>query len=195
MKKGLKTKTTILETALAQVRRLGFEALSIGELAKVVGMSKSGLFSHFKSKESLQVMVLDYAAENFIHAVIRPSLKLERGLPRLEGIITNWIKWSGHNKDGGCPLIAAAAEFDDRPGIVRETIKKHLSLLITSITKTISLTVEEGHFKEETNCEIVAYQLYSHILGFHLYQRLLKIENSTELFEQTISDLFNLQKI
>jgi AcrR family transcriptional regulator len=195
MAKGIETKTTILEIALNEVRKLGFEALTIGELAKLAGMSKSGLFSHFKSKEQLQVTVIDYAAENFTLQVIRPALKLKRGLPRLEGLMANWIKWSSHNKEGGCPLISAAVEFDDRPGVVQDTTKKHLKNLIESIKKSISLCVEEGHFKSSTDCEQVTYELYSQILGFHLYQRLLKNKNSKQMFEQSIKDLFNRQKV
>lgn len=194
MAKGLDTKTTILEIALEQVRRFGFESLSIGELAKLVGMSKSGLFSHFKSKELLQVTILDYAAENFILKVIKPGLKLERGLPRLEGIVQNWLKWSSNHKHGGCPMTAASVEFDDRPGIVRDATKKHLTALVSSITRSITLAVEEGHFKADTDCNKVAFELYSHILGLHLYQRLLSIKDSKKMFEQSVTELFNRQK-
>jgi len=194
MAKGLDTKTTILEVALGQVRKFGFESLSIGELAKLVGMSKSGLFSHFKSKELLQVTILDYAAENFILKVIKPGLKLERGLPRLEGIVQNWLKWSSSHKHGGCPMTAASVEFDDRPGIVRDATKKHLTALVNSITRSITLAVEEGHFKASTDCSKVAFELYSNILGLHLYQRLLSIDDSKKMFEQSVAELFDRQR-
>jgi len=70
MSKGIDTKETILKAALDLTSKFGLESLSIGELAKSVGMSKSGLFGHFKSKEKLQIMVMDYAAENFTKQVI-----------------------------------------------------------------------------------------------------------------------------
>ena len=89
MTKRSSTKEIILKTALDLTSRFGLESLSIGELAKTVGMSKSGLFGHFKSKERLQIMVMDYAAENFVLQVIKPAIKEQRGLPRLKAMMEN----------------------------------------------------------------------------------------------------------
>jgi len=190
MEKGISTKLNILETALKQVRKFGLDALSIGELAKTVGMSKSGLFAHFKSKESMQVMILDYAAENYVLKVVKPAIKVEAGLPRLKALIDNWIKWAAHNKYGGCPLISAAIEFDDRPGKVRDSIRLHLKDLVHTLERAVRVTIENGHFKPETNTEQVAYEIYSLVLGFHLYQRLLGIEDSEAKLKSSLEEIY-----
>jgi AcrR family transcriptional regulator len=190
MIKGKETKTNILEIGLKQARKFGFESLSIGELAKLVGMSKSGLFAHFKSKELMQVMILDYAAENFVLKVIKPALKQERGLPRLEAIIANWIKWSNKSKNGGCPLISASFEFDDIPGKIRQATQKHLAALVGTLEQSIEFAIAEGHLSAKTNKKVLGYEVFSKIMGLHLYHRLLQDENAQELFHQSIVDLF-----
>ncbi len=191
MEKGISTKLNILEIALKQVRKFGLEALSIGELAKTVGMSKSGLFAHFKSKESMQVMILDYAAENYVLKVVRPALKVEAGLPRLKGIIDCWIKWSAHNKYGGCPLIAAAIEFDDRPGKVRDSIRGHLNDLVKTIERSVLICKREGHFVNDSKEEQIAYEIYSLVLGFHIYQRLLGIKDAEQKLRDSLDELYS----
>jgi AcrR family transcriptional regulator len=190
MDKGLSTKCTILEVALNKVRKGGFEALSIGELAKTVGMSKSGLFAHFKSKESMQLMILDYAAENFVLKVFRPALKVESGLPRLRAIIDNWFEWSSHNKHGGCPLLAAAIEYDDRPGKVRDQVTEHLNLLTKAIEKSVKLCIEKGDFKESVDTSRMAFEIYSLILGFHIYERLLEASEAEKMLRESLEQLY-----
>src|SRR5690606_13086514 len=92
---------------------------------KGVGLSKSGLFAHFKSKESLQLQILEHAAETFINKVVRTALQQPRGEPRLRALFDNWLRWAnagGHQ--GGCVFVGAAAEYDDRPGPVRDTLAR-----------------------------------------------------------------------
>ena len=159
------------------------EGLSIGVLAKKVGMSKSGLFGHFKSKEKLQIMVIDFAAGHFTDKVIKPAIKKERGLPRLIEMMHCWEAWSEKIMKGGCPIFSAAIEFDDRPGVIRNHIQKKQSMMIATYEKAISLAVEEGHLLEETEPEQVAYELYSNMLGYHMYSRLLRDKNPPLMFK------------
>ena len=189
MARSNKTKTTILEVGLKQARKFGFESLSIGELAKLVGMSKSGLFAHFKSKELMQVMILNYAAENFVLEVIKPAIQMKRGLPRLKAIIENWIKWSNKTKNGGCPLISASFEFDDIPGKVREATQNHLKELVKTIEKSVEISIEEGQLRKEVNSKEFAFEVFSKVLGFHLYHRLLKEDYSTDFLHNSIEKL------
>jgi AcrR family transcriptional regulator len=189
MVKGKETKTNILEVGLKQARKFGFESLSIGELAKLVGMSKSGLFAHFKSKELMQVMILDYAAENFVLKVIKPALKEDRGLPRLHALIDNWIKWSSKGKNGGCPLISASFEFDDIPGKVRAATQNHLQTLVKTIERSVEISVEEGHLDQKTDCHQFGYEVFSKIIGLHLYHRLLQDEQALSTFKSSIQGL------
>ncbi|MAX66272.1 MAG: TetR family transcriptional regulator [Halobacteriovoraceae bacterium] len=184
-------KEAILKTALDLTSKFGLESLSIGGLAKSVGMSKSGLFGHFKSKEKLQIMVMDYAAENFTKQVFVPALKAPRGLPRLDAMMQNWREWSNTYLAGGCPLLSSIIEFDDRPGKIQQHIKKLQSQMISTFEKTISLAVKEGHLQKDSNISQLAYELYSNMIGFHIYSRLLNDEKSYERFYHFYQKIFH----
>lgn len=178
----MKTRDRILTSALELSRQIGFEGLTIGALAKSVGMSKSGLFGHFNSKEKLQKMVLDYAASEFTREVIRPALKTTRGLERLDKMISNWLNWSTTNKTGGCPFISAIIEFDDRPGEVREHVKYYQNLMLESFAKAVSLAIEEDELASDCNPKQFAFQLYGYVISYHVYHRLLEEEKAQEMF-------------
>ncbi len=143
MSKSVSTKENILKVALDLTSKFGLESLSIGELAKSVGMSKSGLFGHFKSKEKLQIMVMDYAADNFTKQVILPAIKEERGTARIESMMRNWKAWSGSYMAGGCPFLSSIVEFDDRPGKVRDHIKLLQARMIGTFERAIEIAQEE----------------------------------------------------
>jgi len=194
MSKGADTKELILKTALDFASRWGLEALSIGELAKKVGMSKSGLFGHFNSKEKLQMMVLDYAANHFVEAVLLPAYKDPRGIPRIEGTVDNWYRWIEKQNEGGCPFVAAAFEYDDRPGQVQDHLRNHLDTMINSFVRSAEIAVEEGHFKKDTDCREFAYRFYSYLLGLHLYQKLLHSENAFKYHKSAFKDLLDKYK-
>jgi AcrR family transcriptional regulator len=119
MGKGAETRDLILRRALDLASIDGLEQLTIGLLAKTVGMSKSGLFAHFKSKEQLQLSVLQAATERFVRDVVSPALRRPRGRPRVEALFELWLAWESAFP-GGCPYQAAIVEFDDRPGVVRD---------------------------------------------------------------------------
>jgi AcrR family transcriptional regulator len=123
MVKGKETKTSIIEVGLDMASRVGLESVTIGNLAKEMGMSKSGLFAHFQSKENLQIAILDYAAEDFSQDVISPALKTERGIPRIRKLVDNWITWS-YKYPGGCIFVSAGTEYSDRPGRVRDCLMR-----------------------------------------------------------------------
>jgi len=121
MSKGEQTRDAILDIALAKASQVGLGALSIGELAKEAGMSKSGLFAHFDSKENLQLEVMKSAAQRFIDQIVTPALRAPRGEPRVRALFENWFRWAKDSKlPGGCLFIAAATELDDQPGPLRD---------------------------------------------------------------------------
>lgn len=189
MAKGSETREVILKAALDFSSKLGLESLSIGELAKRVGMSKSGLFGHFNSKEKLQMMVIDYAAQNFTENVFLPAFKKERGVPRVKAISENWHRWSGKYFTGGCPFVAAAFEYDDRPGPVRDHIMGHQKTMLNSFEKAAKISVDEGHFSRTVDCKAFAFEFYSYMLAYHLYSRLLKDEEAYNRFNQAVDGL------
>jgi AcrR family transcriptional regulator len=172
MTKKKDTKMVILEAGLDMASQLGLEGVSIGALAKETDMSKSGLFAHFQSKENLQIEILDYAARVFSEDVIIPALATEGGIPRIKALINNWIKW-GDNLTGGCIFVTASTDYSDRPGKVRECLIKQQEDWIDCLHRIAESAIKVGDFREGIDCEQFAFDLYSLLLGFHLYDKLL----------------------
>ncbi len=179
MSKGEATRSAILEVALATASKVGLEALTIGELAKEAGLSKSGLFAHFSSKEDLQLEVVRRAIARFIELVIAPALKKPRGEPRVRALFENWFAWSRASElPGGCLFIAASSEFDDQPGPVRDLLLSSQKDWLGVLAQAARVAVEEGHFKAGLDPEQFAWQLDSFILGYHHSARLLRSKDA-----------------
>ena len=181
MAKGEKTKSKILEKAAGLASICGLEDMSIGKLAKATGLSKSGLFAHFNSKENLQTQVIQWVALMFTEQVMRPSFMEPRGIPRIRAIFENWKDWiDGDSLPGGCIMIASSTEFDDKPGAVRDEIVTMMDELLQSLTRTARIAVEEGHFKNDIDPRQFAFEFESLLHGYHLLQRLLKDPDARE---------------
>lgn len=172
--KGEQTRTAILDEALKVASRLGLEGLTIGSLADATGMSKSGLFAHFGSREGLQLAVLEHAAQRYGEQVLMPVLRIERGLPRLRAMFERWLDWAiASGLPGGCIMIAAAAEYDDRPGPIRDAVIANQHRGDAVIQKAVRLAVEEGHLRADTDPEQIAFELLGIVLATHNHRRLL----------------------
>jgi AcrR family transcriptional regulator len=178
MSKGKKTRETILTLALDLSTKIGLEGLTVGSLAKLVGMSKSGLYAHFDSKEALQSQVLDAAATHFIDAVVAPALKQPRGLPRLQSLFDLWLDWGTEGLSGGCPFIGAAAEFDDRDGPVRQTLVGHQRDVLETVSRAARICVTEGHFRTDLDVEQFAFEFWAIVLAYHHFARLLRRDDA-----------------
>ena len=179
MSKGDTTRAVILDVALATASKVGLEALSIGELAKEVGLSKSGLYAHFASKEDLQIEVVRKAIARFIELVISPALKQPRGEPRVRALFKNWFDWSRASElPGGCLFIAASSELDDQPGPLRDLLLASQKDWLGVIAQAARVAVEEGHFKSNLDAEQFAWQLDAFILGYHHSARLFRSKDA-----------------
>lgn len=175
MSKGEGTRERILDRALRLASRDGLDGLSIGGLAGELGLSKSGLFAHFGSKEDLQLAVLKEAAARFEDTVMRPAFRAPRGEPRLRRLFDNWIGWIGDPASpGGCVFLAAASELDDREGRPREYLVGSQKLLVASLAKAARLAVEEGHFAPALDTEQWAFDMYALLLACSHWKRLLR---------------------
>ncbi len=190
MAKSDKTKEEILQQAFRLASVVGLEGLTIGSLAKEVGMSKSGLFAHFQSKENLQLAVLQSAADRFVKEVLGPALKVERGLPRLKALFTNWLHW--HNKcahPGGCIFVSAASEFDDQPGAIKDFLQESQNNLLASVSQVAQTAIDEGHFSNKRSSKQFAFDFFSLLLGYHHYHRLLEDPESLSCLQTAVQDL------
>lgn len=164
--KGAATREAIIDRAYDIARSAGLEGVSIGPLAVAVGMSKSGVFAHFGSREDLQLAVLEAASERFVAHVLRPALKQPRGLARLRAIVGAWFDWS-RQSEGGCVLLSAASEYDDRPGTLRERIVQHELRWRQELARAVGLAVETGELAADTDPQQLAFEIYSLALAVH----------------------------
>jgi len=191
MGKGAETRERILDTAFRMAARDGLDGLSLGQLAAALGLSKSGLFAHFDSKQLLQIDLLRTAAEKFTAAVLLPAFRKPRGLPRLRAVFDGWLRWvADPSMPGGCLLHAAATELDDREGPVRDYLVATLRELNAAIAKAARLAVEEGHFRRGVDCEQFAFEMQAVLLAYNQHRRLFRDARSErrarEAFERLI---------
>jgi AcrR family transcriptional regulator len=177
------TKNLILKRGMDIASQIGLVAISIGELAKAIPMSKSGLFAHFNSKENLQLAILEYAGDLFKRKVVLPALKEKRGIPRIQAIIKNWKQWVIEHMPGSCIFVSAAIDFEDRPGIVRDFLLKQQKQWIESLSKVAESAIKAGDFRPDINCRQFAFDIYSLLMGFHYYQKLLA-DTDTQKYQQ-----------
>jgi AcrR family transcriptional regulator len=190
MAKGEDTKQIILEAGLDMASQLGLECVTIGALAKTTVMSKSGLFAHFQSKENLQIEILNYAAGLFSEGVIVPALKTEPGISRIKALVDNWDKWSSE-LTGGCIFVSASTDFSDRPGKVRKVLLKQQKEWIDCLRRIADSAVRMGDFRKDIDYDQFAFDLYSLLLGFHLYYTLLNDAETRKRQETALNQLLD----
>jgi AcrR family transcriptional regulator len=173
--KGEDTRSNVLGTALSLATELGLEGVTIGKLADTVGMSKSGLFAHFSSKENLQVAILEEAIARFVSIVVAPALKKPRGEPRLRALVNGWLEWS--NADflpGGCIFVVAHVEIVDRPGPARDRLVASQRDWLAVIAQAARIAIEEKQFRKDLDVEQMAHEIFSIAYGYHFLRRIIQ---------------------
>ena len=175
MTKGAETRDRILDRAFRLATREGLDGLTLGTLASELGLSKSGLFAHFRSKEELQVEILQTAAARFEETVVKPAFRAARGLPRLKKLFENWLHWLNDPAlPGGCLFVAAAAELDDKEGRPRDYLVGTQRQMRDVLARAAQLAVAEGHFAKGLDCDQFAFEMYGIILAYNYWKRLLR---------------------
>jgi AcrR family transcriptional regulator len=179
--KGERTRQSILEHAVNLASLEGLEGLTIGRLADELGMSKSGLFAHFGSKEELQLATIEAAGERFINEVLRPVLTEPRGYPRLMAICRSWIEYIRRDVfPGGCFFAAASFEFDGRPGTVRDAIVKAMDDWLNALDRAIVMAQEEGHIDPAVDSKQLSFELNSLFFGANFAHQLRQDKRALE---------------
>ena len=172
--KGHQTRVAILDAALSLASHMGLEGLSIGALADVMQMSKSGVFAHFGSREDLQIAVIRQYHARFEEEVFRGAMPSERGLPRLKDLFERWIRRVSVELDSGCIYISGAVEFDDRPGPVRDALAEMVRAWHGALHRAISIAVEMGHLRDNTDQSQMLFEMHGLILALHHDSRFLR---------------------
>jgi len=180
MMKGRQTRAAILDAALALASHIGIEGLSIGALAEVTGMSKSGVFAHFGSREELQISVVREYHAKFEDEVFRPAMSAPRGLPRLRALFDRWVRRVSVEIDSGCIYISGAVEFDDRPGPVRDALVTMVQTWQHALERAIRVAVDEGHLRADTDAAQLLFEIHGLILALHHDARFLRHTGAEE---------------
>jgi AcrR family transcriptional regulator len=160
--KGERTRQAILDRAAALATQEGLEPLSIGRLAEATGMSKSGLFAHFGSKEELQLATVDHAAAMFVAEVIAPARAAPRGVARVWALCDRMIDYAERQVfPGGCFFAATSFEFNNRPGPVRDRIAEMLHSWLSYLEHAVEQAQEAGELDPTLSAREIAFQLDS----------------------------------
>ena len=185
--KGARTKISILEHAVDLASLEGLQGLTIGRLADELGMSKSGLFAHFGSKEELQLAAIEAASRRFIDEIFTPAIREPRGYPRLLAICRSWLSYLRRRVfPGGCFFAAASFEFDGRPGVVRDTVRKLMDDWIGALEKAVRMAVEEGHLDPSVDPADLAFELNSLFFGANFAYYLRGEEQAIDRAERAV---------
>ncbi|HEY0903360.1 MAG TPA: TetR/AcrR family transcriptional regulator [Marmoricola sp.] len=192
MSKGQQTKTAILDQAVGIASQVGFNALTIGQLAESTGMSKSGLFAHFKSKEALQLETLERGRERFTDLVIRPTLAAPRGIRRVRAMFDSWLVWEREALQGGCIFVTGSIEYDDQPGPMRDALVRNQRDWAEFIATVAGTAVSEGDFRDDLDTEQFAFSLQGVMYAYHHTTRLLRdpkaLEHTRAALDRLLAD-------
>ena len=171
--KGRRTREAILARAVDLACRLGLGGLTIGGLAAEVGLSKSGMYAHFGSKEALQLAVLDAAEREFTAAVITPALRAARGEPRVLALVDGWLACGRERMPGGCVFVKASTELDEQAGPVRDRLREQHLDLRRVIARIVEGGITEHQLLPDTDPDRFAGDLHAVMLGYYHAHRLL----------------------
>ncbi len=159
----------------------GLNGLSIGALASQAGLSKSGLFAHFGSKEALQQAVLEEAVEGFVTEVIAPALQVPGGIARIRACFENWLSWTSNSRfPGGCPLMGATFELDSQPGPLRDYVAAQQRQWLQSLARMVSSAIKAGELSPDTDPDRLAFEINGIGLAHNFSCRLLEDPNCAD---------------
>ena len=187
--KGQQTKAAIIDAALGLATQIGLEGLSIGAVAEVMRMSKSGVFAHFGSREELQISVVREYYRRFEDEVFIPALAEPRGLPRVRALFANWMKRVAVELQSGCIFISGAVEFDDRSGPVRDALASSVQAWMSALNRAVQMAREAGHLRADAQAQQIAFEIHAIILALHYEARFLKTPGSMARAEQAFEGI------
>ncbi len=191
--RGERTRRGILETSVDIASAEGLEGLTIGRLAKDLGMSKSGLFAHFGSKEDLQIATINIAREIFVEEIVLPIIDMEGGLKKLLAMLENWISYVERNVfRGGCFFFAASAEMDDRPGKVRDFVAELTNAWVIALEDEIKQAISLGEIDKSTDVDLLVFQLHGFVQEANWFYRLHERPEAFDYARKSIQQVLKI---
>lgn len=192
MSKGEETRRQIVGTALRRAGEVGLEGVTVGSLADELQLSKSGLFAHFRSKEALQLAVLEEAEARFTEQVVREALKAPRGEPRVVALFELWVRWfqlGDHPR--GCIFLSLAAEYDDRPGAVHDGIVASQKRWLEWIRGAAARAIEAGHFRADLDPGQFAFEFTAIGMSLQFQSKLVRDPQAERRAREAFSALLD----
>jgi AcrR family transcriptional regulator len=187
--KGQQTKAAIVDAALVLAKRVGLDGLTIGSLAELMHMSKSGVFAHFGSREELQVSVVWEYHERFRAEVFDPAMQEARGLPRCRALFENWVHHIKAEIAEGCLFTSGAVQFETQEGPVREALSDSVSTWLGALRKAVQQAVEVGHLREDCDAQLMTFKIHGLVLSLHYQYRFLKSPDAVQWAQQGFDQL------
>lgn len=169
---------------------VGLEGLTIGNLAERLGLSKSGLFAHFGSKDALQQAIIETGVDIFTDVVVRPALARPTGVGCARALFDGWVRWSSERTAGGCLFVTAAIELDDRPGPLREQLVEVYTQWLELIGGAAMRAVDDGDFSQDLDPAQFAHDFHAILLGFNQADRLLRDPDALAKATRALERLF-----
>jgi AcrR family transcriptional regulator len=191
--KGEATREAILDAASRLARTVGLSGMTIGTLATSTELSKSGLYAHFRSKESLQLQVLEHAKSRFVAEVVSPALAAARGEPRVRALFDGKLRWNA--QPGGCIFTSAAMELDDQPGPVRERVVRDQRDWLDTVATVFRTGLSEGQFRADVEPEQFAFELDGIMFSYHSFKRLLGDETAEARARRAFETLLDTVRV
>ena len=196
MSKGERTRKDIIDKAFALAGDVGLEGLSLGTLASETGLSKSGLFAHFKSKEALQLSIIEEVSERFTNLVIRPTLAAPRGECRVREYFARKIEWVSKSKpNGGCIYMALCQEYDHREGPVRDLLVQNQQILLGTIARIVQTAMDGGEFRKDLDPIRFAFEIEGITMAYSHIGKFIKDPQSLEHAKTTFEELIMRSRV
>jgi AcrR family transcriptional regulator len=188
---GLRTRGTILRRAADLASIQGLEGLSIGGLADDLGLSKSGLFAHFGSKEGLQLATIEAARQVYVQEVIAPALATPSGLSRLDRLCQQFLSYVERRVfPGGCFFAAAMAEFDCQPGPIKDRIADLQAAWMDTLGQAAAAAMKRDELSPRVDPDQLAFELEAALLGanwyFHLFDDASYMDRAREAIKRRL---------
>jgi AcrR family transcriptional regulator len=185
-----RTRGKILDRGLDLMSELGLAGVTLGVLASDVGMSKSGLFAHFRSKEAVQIALLQRMAAVANDVVVAPAMALPPGLPQLTGLVRNWLGWTSKaGLRGGCPVAAALFELDDVESDVRAEVMAMEGRWRDLLARLTATAVTRGDLRTDLEVDQFVWEICGLYLSHHASARFLRDPLADERALRAFEDL------
>ena len=184
------TREKILNEGLSLASQAGLEGVTLGVLATQVGMSKSGLFAHFRSKEAVQISLLEQTQALGDPVIVAPAMREPEGLPRLKALVRNWFGWSTRaGLPGGCPVAAGMFEYDDVESPVRDKILELETSWRSLLAGLVRESVKEGHLRRDLDIDQFVWELCGIYLAHHTASRFVRSPDANKRAETAFNAL------